>query len=87
MDIETAVVDFMAAWCGPCRNIKPLFKELREEYDVEGRIVDVEEHTDFAKEHNIKTVPTFIAFRDGVPVEKKQSEEDLRALFDQLEET
>lgn len=66
------VVDFWATWCGPCRAIAPIVKQLADEYD--GRVVigkcDVEEAEDIAAEYGIRNIPTLIFFKDGQPVDK-----------------
>lgn len=66
------VVDFWATWCGPCRAIAPIVKQLADEYD--GRVVigkcDVEEAEDIAAEYGIRNIPTLIFFKNGQPVDK-----------------
>ncbi|WVF70765.1 thioredoxin [Kwoniella sp. CBS 6097] len=67
---EPVVVDYWATWCGPCKMISPHFAKLEEKYPgVKFVKVDVEEQEQIAKEAGIKAMPTFIAYKDGQPIE------------------
>lgn len=68
VDSETPVlVDFHAAWCGPCRAMLPVLDDLEEEFGERVRIVkiDVDENTDLAVRMKVMGVPTFMLFRKG----------------------
>ena len=64
------VVDFWAEWCGPCKMVGPILEDLAEEY--EGKIwigkVDVDSHQQLAAKYGASSIPTFWAFKDGVPL-------------------
>ena len=64
------LVDFWAAWCGPCRMVAPLVEELAEEYD--GKVafakVDVDQNQQIAGKYGIMSIPTLIIFKNGKPV-------------------
>jgi thioredoxin 1 len=58
------LVAFKAAWCGPCKMLTPILKELQKEgYDIE--MIDVDEQTDIAEENQVKSIPTLDFFEDG----------------------
>jgi len=66
---KLTVVDFHAAWCGPCKMIAPVFKQLAESHENANFIkVDVDEAVDIAAECGIQAMPTFMLFRDGTKV-------------------
>ena len=64
------LVDFWAAWCGPCRMVAPLVEELAEEYD--GKVtfakVDVDQNAQVASKYGIMSIPTLIIFKNGKPM-------------------
>jgi thioredoxin 1 len=55
---------FKAAWCGPCKMLTPILKELQAQgYDIE--MIDVDEQTDLAEANSVKSIPTLDFFEDG----------------------
>ena len=67
------VLDFSAAWCGPCKQLAPIIDELSKEY--EGRIAvgkcDIEEADDLTMEYGIRNVPTVLYIKDDQVVDKQ----------------
>ena len=60
------VVDFTAAWCGPCKIIAPKFEAMSKEFPTVGFFkVDVDENDDTAAEYGIQAMPTFLFFKGG----------------------
>jgi thioredoxin 1 len=61
------LVDFWAAWCGPCKMVAPVLEELAEEMEGKVRIakVNVDENQDIAVQFQVSSIPTFILFKDG----------------------
>ncbi len=83
------VVDFWAAWCGPCRMLGPVLEKLAEEYA--GRFilakVDTEESPELAEQFGIRSIPAVYGIRDGQPVDGfvgVHSEQAIRGWLDRL---
>ncbi|KAK2428699.1 hypothetical protein P8452_42632 [Trifolium repens] len=65
------VIDFTATWCGPCKYMEPIIKELAAKYkDVEFIKIDVDELMDVASAFQVQAMPTFILVKKGKVVEK-----------------
>ncbi len=64
---KPVLVDFWAAWCGPCRMVAPLLDELAEELNDKVRIgkLNVDENQQVAFEYKVSSIPTFILFKGG----------------------
>ena len=63
------IIDFWAEWCGPCRAYAPVFERVSEEFpDVVFAKVDTEVEQALAGSFGIRSIPTTIAFKEGIGV-------------------
>ena len=68
----TAVVDFWAVWCGPCKIMEPIFDEVAEE--LKGKVkfgkVNVDENSEIAQKFEVMSIPTLIIFKEGKQIDR-----------------
>jgi len=88
---KPAVVDFWAAWCGPCRMIAPFIEDLAKEYADTALVakMDTDANPMTPTRYQIMGIPTLIFFKDGHEVDRmvgvpRQPREALRAKLDAL---
>lgn len=74
IDSKTPVlVDFFAVWCGPCKTLAPILKEVKVELGDAVRIVkiDVDKNQPLANKYNVRGVPTMMLFKNGKQLWRK----------------
>jgi len=66
------LVDFWAAWCGPCKMIAPIIDQLADEFDGKVKIakVNVDDNRDLASRFKIMSIPTLLLFKSGEIVDQ-----------------
>lgn len=63
---KTVLIDFWAAWCGPCQMLMPTIEELADEVkDAKICKINVDEQPELAEQFNVMTIPTLVVIRDG----------------------
>ena len=69
---ETALVDFWAPWCGPCKMLGPVFEEAEKEVNGKAVLakVNVDEQQDLAVRFGVTSIPTLILFKNGKEVKR-----------------
>ena len=66
------LVDFWAAWCGPCKAIGPSVEQLAAEYEGKAKVykLDVDSDGDIASQYGVMSIPALIVFKDGKVFDK-----------------
>ena len=86
---KPVMVDFWAAWGGPCRMVGPIIDELSEEYDGKAIIgkIDIDSNQQYAAQFGVRNIPTVLVFKDGELVDRKvgvSSKNDYAEAIDKL---
>ncbi|QQC43503.1 thioredoxin [Schaalia meyeri] len=77
------LVDFWATWCGPCRQFAPVFEEASEKFtDIVFGKIDTDDQQQLAMAAQITSIPTLMAFRDGIAVFRQSGALPTSALED-----
>lgn len=66
---KPTLVDFWAEWCGPCKMMNPVMERIKEKReDIEVVKINVDENRELAMKYQIRSIPTLVLFKEGVPI-------------------
>lgn len=79
----TAIVDFYADWCGPCKMMAPIFEDAAKEAGDKAKFgkLNVDEARETAMKYGVMSIPTVIVFKDGEVVNQVAGVQDKASLI------
>jgi thioredoxin 1 len=85
---KPVLVDFYADWCGPCKAMEPVIKDVARAVQGKARVikVDIDKSTEAAQAYGVSAVPTFIIFKNGKIVWRHPGMIDKKSLMNVLEQ-
>ena len=87
MKADVAVVDFNATWCGPCRMLGPVLREISD--DMAGKVAfygcDVDDNDELAMRFGVRNIPTVLFIKDGQVVDKQIGAAPLAMLEEKIQ--
>ncbi len=82
---QTVLVDFWAAWCGPCKMLSPIIDQIAEEHpEIKVCKVNIDEEASLAIDYKVMSIPTLLVFKNGEKVNMSigvQSKSDIEGML------
>lgn len=79
------MVDFWAAWCGPCKMLSPIVDQIAEEHpEIKACKVNIDEEPSLAIDYKVMSIPTLLVFKNGEKINMSigvQSKSDIEAML------
>lgn len=84
---KPVLVDFWAAWCGPCRMVAPVIDQIADEYAGRVKVgkINVDEQGELSEKYRIMSIPTLMVFKNGAIAESVMSARTKEALAAMLD--
>lgn len=85
---KPVMVDFWAAWCGPCKMVGPIIDDISEEYKEKAVVgkLDVDANQEFAAKYGVRNIPTVLIFKNGEIVGRQVGVAPKNAYTDALDQ-
>ena len=84
---KPVVVDVWAAWCGPCKMMNPVIEQVKSNNEnLEVVKVNVDEERDLAVKYQIRSIPTLVLFKEGVPIWRNSGVLTEQTISDKIKE-
>jgi len=83
---QPVLVDFYATWCGPCKAMEPIVKDVAKAVQGKARVVkvDIDKRVQLAQTYNVQAVPTFMIFKKGNMIWRHPGMIDKNTILNQL---
>ena len=80
------LVDFYADWCVPCKMMAPIVEEMAQSFDGKVKVgkCNIDENMEIAQKYRVMSIPTFVIFKDGQPIETNVGAMSKEELEDKL---
>ena len=67
---EPVLIDFCAAWCGPCKMMSPVIDEMAADHpEIKVAKINIDEEMELAQKYGVMSIPTVVLFKEGQPVD------------------